>query len=419
MTFGLRGMTIILAGLLQACFGSTGSANPAVPAAGKLIIVGGALSPDNKAIFGALGSARQAGFPKIAIIPAASGEPAQSAERFANDLVRNGIDLSDILIVRLALVDDSATRGIDESKWAGNAGDKGEIDKINQVGAIWFTGGDQARIVKALKNSDGSDTAMLAAIRQKHSHGAAIGGSSAGAAMMSGMMILQGDAPGALLPDGSGEKLALGRGLSFVERGLVDQHFGQRARLGRLALALGMLDIPDRIGFGIDENTAMIVDQAAKTATVAGVGYVTILDARQARFSVKDRIAITAMKVGLGSDGDVFALGDGSIDAAAYKQKTVGNEYFDAPSKTGGGMAISGQTLADVLGEKLLDNSGATIAERVSFVASSGVIYRFVQPEGAKAWWGRGEDGGGRYAVEGVVFDIIPVELSIKRSITK
>jgi cyanophycinase len=391
------------------------SASSATAATGQLIIVGGALDPANEAIYSVLLDARPDDAPTVAIISAASGEPIQSAERFASDLVRHGLDRNDISIVRLALIDDPETLDVDESEWAGNASNQSEIAKIQAAGAIWFTGGDQARIVRALHHTNGAETPMLAAISERHAKGAAIGGTSAGAAIMSEMMILEGDTPGSLLPEGRGEQLVMGPGLGFMQQGLVDQHFGQRARLGRLALALGMAPYNQRIGFGIDENTALVVNPDMRTARVEGAGYVTILDARHAKFDIGKRIAISDVSLGIASQGDTISLADGQITPAAYKRSTFDREYFDRPSLPAGGIAISGYALDEIIGEGLIDNKGARQVERTSFVGEDGITYLFTQVKASKGWWGKGPNLKASYAVTAVKFDIVPVRITLKQ----
>ena len=86
-------------------------------------------------------------------------------------------------------------------------------------------------------------------------------GSSAGAAIMSDPMITSGSSVEALVyppaPQPHDTRLSVGRGLGFFPLGLVDQHFLQRGRLGRLVAAMMATGWPH--GFGIDENTAMVI----------------------------------------------------------------------------------------------------------------------------------------------------------------
>jgi cyanophycinase len=254
-------------------------------AEGTLVIVGGGLADDNDAVFAAFLAAVPSPDAPIAIIPAASGVPVQSAAAFAAQLERRGVAPGRIRVIRLAVEDDPSTPE-DERRWASNGEAADEVAQLAQVGGIWFTGGDQARITAALLRRDGTATAMLAAIRAAHRQGAVIGGTSAGAAIMSDPMILEGD-PLSLVP-GAGEAreaIRTGAGLGFVRRFLVDQHFGERARLPRLAAALRSFSRQDRIGLGIDEDTALVVAPDQQSAQVAGRGQVTFLDARTAHFA--------------------------------------------------------------------------------------------------------------------------------------
>ena len=84
--------------------------------------------------------------------------------------------------------------------------DETEIAKLGKADGVWFVGGDQSRISATLKTKDGGDAPFLAHLRARWREGVAIGGSSAGAAMMSGPMIVAGDSPAALvLPVGAPE----------------------------------------------------------------------------------------------------------------------------------------------------------------------------------------------------------------------
>lgn len=383
---------------------------------GTLVIVGGGLEADNEEIFRAFLDARPAGAASIAIVPAASGAPSQSAADFRVALIRHGADPADIRIVELAVKDDPATADIDEAGWSANADNPSEIEKIAQAGAIWFTGGDQSRLTELLIGESGHDTAMLAAIRVRLEAGAVVGGTSAGAAIMSDPMITQGDTLAALLPNAPGEEVRFDLGLGFLQGALVDQHFGERARLGRLAALLVSKDQPHRIGIGIDENTAIQFTVGETHALVLGSGYVTFLDARSAKIGGGSRFAVQDLGLSLASSGDRIALGDGQVDPAPYKQATVGNEYFDVETVSGGGMALGGSTLAEVAGEALLDNSAARSVERHSFSGTFGVTYRFVQTDDSQGWWGRSPAGSASYALSGIRFDIEPIDITIMKA---
>lgn len=294
------------------------AAGPALAQTGQLVIAGGAVDPANDALYGAFidAAARHAADargPHFVIVPAASGEPAASAAAMIGHLVLRGVAPDAITIAEIAVVDDPGTPAVDESLWRDGARSAGEIAKLGAADGIWFVGGDQARIVATLKTREGGDTPFLARLRAQWRGGAAIGGTSAGAAIMSGPMILAGDNPAAVVlpvdaPSGPlGEALSMGQGLGFFSYGLVDQHFDRRQRLGRLARALATLAPAQRLGFGIDENTALVVDADRSAARVVGAGAVTLLDARAGRVW-RQPYALRGARLSLLTDGDAIDL---------------------------------------------------------------------------------------------------------------
>jgi cyanophycinase len=139
------------------------------------------------------------------------------------------------------------------------------LEAIEQATGIFFTGGDQARIISCLK-----DTKLDAAMHKRYSEGIIIGGTSAGAAMMPDMMIIEGDSE----TNPRVDVVAMGPGMGFLPDVVIDQHFAQRGRLGRLVTAL--LLQPAVLGFGIDENTAILV--SGDELEVIGENAVTVID---------------------------------------------------------------------------------------------------------------------------------------------
>ncbi|WP_233279877.1 cyanophycinase [Caulobacter vibrioides] len=295
------------------------AAGPALAETGRLVIAGGAVDPANDALYGAFiaEAARHAAdprAPRFVIVPAGSAEPRGSAEAMIGHLVRRGVAREVIAVAEIAMVDDPETPAVDESRWRDGASLASEIAKLSTADGIWFVGGDQSRIIATLKTHQGGDTPFLARLRARWRTGAAIGGTSAGAAMMSGPMIVAGDSPAALvLPVGAaagplGEPLSMGQGLGFFSFGLVDQHFDRRKRLGRLARALGALSPTQRLGFGVDENTALVVDVDRHAARVVGAGAVTVLDARKPGRLRREPYALRSATLTMLTDGDAIDL---------------------------------------------------------------------------------------------------------------
>jgi cyanophycinase len=139
------------------------------------------------------------------------------------------------------------------------------LEAISKATGIFFTGGDQARITSILK-----DTEIDRAIHQRYAEGAVVAGTSAGAAVMPDKMIVEGDSQSTPRM----EIVEMGPGLGFLPGVVIDQHFLQRGRLGRLITAL--VREPAVLGFGIDENTAIVVTD--DQLEVVGEGSVTIVD---------------------------------------------------------------------------------------------------------------------------------------------
>jgi cyanophycinase len=141
---------------------------------------------------------------------------------------------------------------------------------IEDATLIWFPGGDQNRLMKAL-----AGTGLPGLIRKRYMEGATVGGTSAGAAVLSKVMIT-GDAD--LLSIRAG-RTKTADGLDLWPGVIVDQHFLKRQREARLISLV--IDRPELVGVGIDESTAVIV--AGRQFEVVGRSSVVVIDARAAR----------------------------------------------------------------------------------------------------------------------------------------
>ncbi|MFL5328320.1 MAG: cyanophycinase [Gemmataceae bacterium] len=142
---------------------------------------------------------------------------------------------------------------------------------IHEARLIWMPGGDQSRLMKALPAE------TIEAIRVRYRVGAVVGGTSAGAAVLSSVM-LTGEGDKDVIRAGSTKTIA---GMNLWPNVIVDQHFIARQRFNRLFSAV--LDRPELLGVGVDESTAAIL--RGNTVEVAGDRQVMIIDARTAEKS--------------------------------------------------------------------------------------------------------------------------------------
>ncbi|MFE4106712.1 cyanophycinase [Almyronema epifaneia] len=139
------------------------------------------------------------------------------------------------------------------------------LEIVADATGVFFTGGDQSRVIRVVQDSLLEDL-----LHKRHREGIVVGGTSAGAAIMSEVMIAEGDSTTHPYLNA----VEMSKGMGFLSQVLVDQHFAQRGRLGRLLTAL-LLE-PHVLGLGIDENTAVVVQ--GDDLEVIGAGAVTVVD---------------------------------------------------------------------------------------------------------------------------------------------
>lgn len=140
------------------------------------------------------------------------------------------------------------------------------VDLILSAGGIFFTGGDQLRITALL-----GGTRVDQALHQVYRRGTVIAGTSAGASVMSATMITGGESDTTPHPG----SISMGPGMGLVREVVIDQHFAQRGRLGRLVSAVARQ--PAILGVGIDEDTAVLINRKGKMLVI-GSRTVTVVD---------------------------------------------------------------------------------------------------------------------------------------------
>ena len=154
-----------------------------------------------------------------------------------------------------------------------DAQEKSRVERLAQATGIFFTGGNQLRLSTILGGTDVART-----VRMRNAQGVTVAGTSAGAGILSEHMIAFGNEGSS--PRASSVRLAPGLGLT--NRFIIDQHFRQRDRLGRLSAAISYN--PFAIGIGLDEDTAAVL-APDETLEVEGSGAVTVVDAHDLQFS--------------------------------------------------------------------------------------------------------------------------------------
>lgn len=241
---------------------------------GPLVIVGGgSIDPDIVSAALALSGGRNA---IVAVLPQSSAEPD------AGD--------SSVKMWLQAGAKEAVNVPFDDRAAASAA--------LRRATLIWIPGGDQNRFMKAI---DGTGLDDL--IRERHRAGVAVGGTSAGAAVIAGAMFT-GDADLRSLTAGS---TVIGQGLGLWPAALIDQHFLKRQRDNRLISAV--FDQPSLVGVGIDESTAIIVRDAS--FDVIGRSSVVVIDARGAKIDRSSRgglVSGTGVKLAVLHAGQRYSL---------------------------------------------------------------------------------------------------------------
>lgn len=257
--------------------------------AGTLFIVGGGTQPQALvdhfvALAGGPGKAR------IVVFPMATADAEKAGREKAEQLRGLGAEAFVLNVTHEQADVDSVAR------------------RLDGVTGVWFVGGDQSRITRAL-----GGTATLRAVHARYRAGAVIGGTSAGAAIMTDSM-LTGDQ---FAPDGTRDTATTGypriarrnieivAGLGFLHGAIVDQHFLRRQRANRLFSVI--LERPSLIGVGIDEGTAVRVDPDGRW-TIEGASAALVIDARGAAVTdvAAPRLGATGLRVHLLPAGSTF-----------------------------------------------------------------------------------------------------------------
>lgn len=253
---------------------------------GKLFIIGGGDRPPSlmQALVKTSGLS-----PKdyVVVLPMSSASPDKAYEYFKADLEP---------FCRNAIVNFNFTpERVNDRSW---------LDSLQKAKLIFITGGDQDRFMKAVQN-----TAVYQAIHRAYQQGATIGGTSAGAAVMSEHMItgheLQDTVYRSTFNKLRDKNIEFKQGLGLLTTAVIDQHFIVRSRYNRLLSALARF--PALTCIGIDEETAIIVD--GLVATVTGERQVVVMKKPEEIKALETGlIKVKDMQFSIYTAGDSFQL---------------------------------------------------------------------------------------------------------------
>ena len=232
---------------------------------------------------------------KIAVFAEASADGQKSGEEKAAELIALGADAKSIWVTR----DEANTDSI--------------AKRLDGVTGVWFGGGDQSRLIKVLRG-----TKTDSAIHARYAAGAVIGGTSAGAAVMSAIMITGDERrPGGDRRDTTNAYLTIARenivtdtGFALVGSAIIDQHFLRRKRHSRLISLV--LETSPHLGIGIDESTALIIPPTGPWK-IAGASAAVIYDARDSAITPASAhvLGATGMRMHVLPAGSTFDVKTG------------------------------------------------------------------------------------------------------------
>ncbi len=174
------------------------------------------------------------------------------------------------------------------------------LDSLSNARLIYITGGSQVRFMDAI-----AGTGIEEAVRKAYENGATIAGTSAGAAVMSQLMITGDEKK---YPEYTGDfrtieadNIIIKPGLGLLQNSIIDQHFLYRMRMNRLMTVV--LEYPEQTGIGIDESTAILVQN--NKAVVLGLSQVVVL-----KNPLKNKKVSNGLIGGAAMDLSVYLPGD-------------------------------------------------------------------------------------------------------------
>jgi cyanophycinase len=365
---------------------------------GSLVIIGGNLRPANAPVWERIIQLAGGKGARIAVFASASGYP----ERFGKSLVeRLNAYGARAFFVPVAM-------HLAGSDYKTAADDAGLAEAVRTAGGAFFAGGDQSRIVRALRHEDGSNTRVLDAVWDLYRRGGVVAGSSAGAAIMSSSMFGRPRPVLATLKLNMDDGKEITEGLGFIgDDVFVDQHLLVRGRFARMLPA--MLKKGYKLGLGIDEDTAMVV---APNRDVEIIGYKGALVLDLARATAHDgAFNVSNVRVSYLDNGDRFNIATHEFTPAADKADNrldPSRPYYREPLFSAD--ILGNSTVVDLM-SKLIDSDqpeaiGITLGSPNGVQPDLGFEFRFSRTDDSVGY----ESGSGEsYSIYNVRLDIRPI----------
>lgn len=230
---------------------------------------------------------------KIVVIPTASSIPIEVGDNYSRAFDQLGASRVHVLDIRSKAQSDSQAM----------------LRYVEEADCVMFSGGDQSRIVDII----GGSKMHRILVERYLTEDFVVAGTSAGAMCMSSEMISGGKSAESFFKGA----VHMRDGMGFVPQLVIDSHFIQRGRFGRLAESVARF--PELLGVGLAEDTGLIIKQC-NHCTVIGSGMVIIMDPSQLMHNnerVLDRgtpMTLTNMVVHVLSNSDAFSISDRKID---------------------------------------------------------------------------------------------------------
>jgi cyanophycinase len=277
------------------------AATPRSPRGTLMVIGGGEKRNDRREILEVL--AKRAGAGRLIVATLASEEPRKQWEEYRKVFAELGVRRVEQLDVR------SRQELIDDPR----------EDFMKGAAVLFFAGGDQLKITSRF-----GGTPLCDRIREWYEAGAMIAGTSSGASVMSETMMVSGAGDES---HGRTESLRMSPGLGLIPGVIIDQHFAERGRIGRLLGAVAQN--PRLLGLGIDEDTAVIFDDT-REFSVIGSGAVYVIDGRNLTYTstAEDKegtASVHGLTLHVLSAGDTFDLRSREPRAQPAKRTAAGN----------------------------------------------------------------------------------------------